>query len=55
MGTSTGIALPRTSIGNLRGWIPTVESHKYFGGKDLANNRNKVCAAGRGTLKLDLT
>jgi hypothetical protein len=23
MGTSTGIALPRTSIGNLRVWVPT--------------------------------
>jgi len=23
MGTSTGIALPRTGIGNLRVWVPT--------------------------------
>jgi hypothetical protein len=27
MGTSTGIALPRTSIGNLRVWVPTYTTY----------------------------
>ena len=40
MGTSTGIALPRTGIGNLRVWVPTyiVQLRKPSEKRDCTNS-----------------
>jgi hypothetical protein len=40
MGTSTGIALPRTSIGNLRVWVPTY-TLKLAGHLENSNSKQK--------------